>query len=191
MSKYCQNCNAQLSGNFCSNCGQRSDTHKINLHFLWHDIQHGLLHVEKGILFTVKELFTRPGHTIREFLQGKRVNHFKPISLVLVLAGIYGLLSHYFEINLLSNNIEITGSGEKFEQAKSTVENMSTWISQHYSVFALLQIPVFSIGTYLCFRKAGYNFIEQIVINAFITAQKLIVHIVLFLSITFSITHLI
>ncbi len=118
MTKYCRNCNAELTGNFCSHCGQNSSTHKINLKFLWHDIQHGLLHVEKGILFTVKELFTRPGHTIREYLEGKRVKHFKPVSLVLLLAGFYGLLSHYFDINLLSNNIEVTGSGEKFDQAK-------------------------------------------------------------------------
>ncbi len=180
MTTNCQNCNKELNGYFCSNCGQSSATHKINLHFLWHDIQHGLLHIDKGILFTAKELFTRPGHSIREFLQGKRVRHFKPISLVILLAGIYGFLSHYFDINLLSNNIEVTGSGEKFNQTKATIENMSEWMSQHYSVLTLLQIPVFSIGTFICFKKVGYNFIEHLVINSFIAGQKLILHIAVF-----------
>ncbi|MBC8155688.1 MAG: DUF3667 domain-containing protein [Bacteroidetes bacterium] len=81
MTKHCQNCNSELNGNFCSHCGQSSNTHRLNFHFLWHDIQHGLLHIDKGILYTTKELFTRPGHSIREFLLGKRVKHFKPISL--------------------------------------------------------------------------------------------------------------
>ncbi len=180
MTKYCQNCNSELNGNFCSHCGQSSDTHKINIHFLWHDIQHGLFHIEKGILFTIKELFTRPGNSIREFLHGKRVKHFKPISFVILLAGIYGLLSHYFDINLLSNNFEVTGSGEKFNQTKATIENMSEWISQHYSILVLLQIPIFSIGTYLCFRNIGYNFIEHLVLNTFIAGQKLIIHIIVF-----------
>lgn len=180
MSKKCLNCNATLDRQYCSNCGQSSDTHKINLHYLWHDIQHGLLHVDKGILFTTKELFTRPGNSIREFLQGKRVNHFKPISLVLILAGIYSLLSHYFGLNLLSNYYELKGSGVGFDKLKAGVDNVSEWVSQHYSILALMQIPVFSIGTYIFFKKTGYNFIEHLVINSFIAGQKLILHIVTF-----------
>ena len=178
MTKYCQNCNSELNGNFCSHCGQSSDTHRLNFHFLLHDIQHGLLHIDKGLLYTTKELFTRPGHSIREFLQGKRVKHFKPISLVLILAGIYGLLSHYFDINFLADNFQVTGSSERFNQTTSTINKAIEWVYQHYSILALLQIPFFSIGTYLCFKKTGYNFIEHLVINAFIAGQKLIIHIV-------------
>lgn len=180
MQHNCQNCNKPISGNFCDYCGQSSSTHRINSHFLLHDIQHGLLHVDKGFFYTAKELFSRPGHTIREFLEGKRVNHFKPISLVLILAGIYGFLSHYFHINMLSNNIQVSGSGENFDRIREAVNKMSEWLSQHYSIFALFQIPIFSIGTYISFKKAGYNFIEHLVINTFLTAQRLILHIVTF-----------
>ena len=45
----CKNCNQKFNGHFCNNCGQPANTHKINSHFLWHDIQHGLLHFDKGI----------------------------------------------------------------------------------------------------------------------------------------------
>src|SRR6478736_1543240 len=119
MTKTCLNCNANLAGKFCSNCGQDSNTHRINSHFLWHDIQHGLTHVDKGMLFTIKELFTRPGNSIRQFLEGKRIKHFKPISLVIILAGAYGFLSHYYEINIFSSNIQkISGSGAGYAHAK-------------------------------------------------------------------------
>lgn len=180
MTSNCLNCNAKINGQFCSNCGQSSVTHKINLHYLWHDIQHGLLHFDKGILYTTKELFTRPGNSIREFLDGKRVNHFKPISLVIILAGIYSLLSHFFHLNLFSNYYEMKGSGIGYNEFKTSVDKLSEWLSQHYSILALLQIPVFSIGTYLMFKKEGYNFIEHLVINSFIAGQKLILHIVTF-----------
>ena len=105
MTHICKNCGSPVKSRFCSDCGQPASTHRISGHFLWHDIQHGILHVDKGILFTAKELFTRPGHSIREFLQGKRVKHFKPISLVIILAGIYGFLSHYFHIDLSGKRI--------------------------------------------------------------------------------------
>jgi Protein of unknown function (DUF3667) len=180
MTTHCLNCNAELNGQFCSKCGQSSKTHKINLHFLWHDIQHGLLHFDKGILFTTKELFTRPGNSIREFLEGKRVNHFKPISLVIILAGIYSLLSHFFHLNLLSNYYEMKGSGNGFNEFKASVDKLSEWFSQHYSVVTLIQIPIFSIGTYVMFKKVGFNYIEHLVINSFIAGQKLILHILTF-----------
>ena len=180
MTTICPNCGQRFEGNYCSNCGQSADTHKMNLHFLWHDIQHGLFHLDKGILFTVKELFTRPGNSIREFIEGKRVKHFKPISLILVLAGIYGFLYHYFHINMLASNVEISGSGEDFVKAKKSLENINEWLSQHYAIVALLQLPIYAVGTYIAFRKSGYNFVEHLVLNAFLTAQRLILHITAF-----------
>jgi hypothetical protein len=180
IAKYCLNCNSKLNGQFCSNCGQSSETKKINFHYLWHDIQHGLLHFDKGILYTTKELFTRPGNSIREFLNGKRVNHFKPISLVIILAGIYSLLSHFFELNLLSNYYELNGSGKGTEHLKSVMDSLSNWISNHYSILSLIQIPIFSLGTYICFKQVKYNYIEHLIINSFISAQKLILHIATF-----------
>lgn len=180
MSIFCKNCESELNGNFCSYCGQSSGTHRINSHFLWHDIQHGLLHFDKGILFTIKELFTRPGLSINEFINGKRVKHFKPLSLVILLAGIYGFLSHYYHINLLSNNFSVSGNGDKAIETKAALNNISEWISQHYSLMALLQIPIFAIGTYFAFKKAEYNFIEHLVINSFIAGQKLMIRLVTF-----------
>lgn len=180
MTTTCQNCHATLHGKYCSECGQSADTHRINVHFLWHDIQHGLLHMDKGIFFTAKELFTRPGHSIRSFVEGRRVQHFRPISLVLVLAGLYGFLSHYFHINILANTVEVHGSGEEFNRIKEALARTSEWIAGHYAVVALVQIPVFAIGTWIAFYKARYNYIEHLVINAFLTGQRLILHLVTF-----------
>lgn len=180
MLAYCKNCKSEINGNFCSQCGQSTKTNKINLHFFWHDIQHGLFHFDKGILFSIKELFTRPGLSVKEFIDGQRVKHFKPLSLVILLAGVYGFLTHYFDINMLSNNFHITGSGEQFNQAKETLEKMSEWISQHYAVLVLFQIPIFGLGTYIAFKKTGYNFIEHLVINSYIAAQKLIIRLIAF-----------
>ena len=178
--KTCLNCNTRLVGKFCSNCGQDANTHRINSHFLWHDIQHGLTHVDKGMLFTIKELFTRPGNSIREFLEGKRIKHFKPISLVIILAGAYGFLSHYYEINILSGNIQISGSGAEYAHAKKTVDHIIDWVIEHYALVTLIQLPAFAFGTYIGFKKAGYNFVEHLVINSFLTAQRLLLRLITF-----------
>ncbi|WP_428232964.1 DUF3667 domain-containing protein [Flavobacterium sp.] len=166
----CKNCHHTYKGHYCNNCGQSAETHKINWHFLWHDIQHGLLHFDKGILYSFKQLFTRPGNSIREFIEGKRVKHFKPLSLVVVLATLYGVLYHYFKINLLPATSEDSLNYPEFNE----------WISTHFSWITIATIPLFTIGTFICFKKQGYNFVEYFVLNTFKASQKLFSHLLLF-----------
>lgn len=180
MTIICKNCNQNFQGHFCNNCGQPANTHKINIHFLWHDIQHGFLHLDKGILYTVKELFTRPGHSIREYIEGKRVKHFKPISLVLVLAGILGLLYHFFHINLLEGNVVLTAHDEEGSKFIDAFNNTINWITEHYALVTVLLLPVLALCTFWVFKKAHFNFVEHLVLNAYLTGQKLVFHIVIF-----------
>lgn len=114
----CKNCNNEFEGRFCNQCGQPAATHELNFHFLMHDVQHGLFHLDKGVFFTIKELFIRPGYSIHEYLHGKRAQHFKPISLILVLAGILGLLSHYFHFDMLSDTVQVIGDGKRAEEIR-------------------------------------------------------------------------
>ncbi|MFI5150988.1 MAG: DUF3667 domain-containing protein [Bacteroidia bacterium] len=176
----CKNCGVHFKGNFCSNCGQSAETHAMNFHFLLHDIQHGLLHVDKGLFYTVRELFTRPGNAIKEFIEGKRVKHFRPFSLVLVLAGVYGIIYHLFKMNMFENRIVVSGNGQEVEDVKHLVEKLMEWLATHYALVALAQLPVYAAGTWLAFRKSGYNFVEHLVIHAFLTGQRLILQILLF-----------
>jgi hypothetical protein len=168
----CKNCNKQLKEKFCGNCGQSADTHAMNFHFLWHDIQHGLFHFDKGILYTVKELFLKPGKTIREFIEGKRVRHFRPISFVLVLATVYGFLYKYFQINTVAEFA--------LNKNKHLVETINNWLASHYAISTLITIPIYALSSYLIFRKQGYNYIENFILNAYIAGQKLVVMLITF-----------
>lgn len=166
----CKNCHNTYTGHYCNNCGQTADTHKINWYFIWHDIQHSLLHFDEGIPYSIKQLFTRPGHSIREFIEGKRVKHFKPLSLVVVLAALYGFLCHYFHINLFINNSD----------SKIDFVEFNEWVSTHFGWVTIATIPLFTLGTYICFRNQGYNFVEYFVLNTYKASQKLFISILLF-----------
>ena len=166
----CKNCNQIYKGHYCNNCGQPADTHKINAHFLWHDIQHSLLHFDKGIVYSFRQLFTRPGHSIREFIEGKRVKHFKPLSLVVVVATFYGLLYHKLHINLFPEATDATLNYAEFNE----------WMATHFYWVTIATIPLFTIGTYICFRNQGYNFFEFFVLNTFKASQKLFAHLLMF-----------
>lgn len=166
----CKNCGQTYTGHYCNNCGQPAATHQLNFHFLWLEIRHDLLHFDQGIIYSIKQLFTRPGHSIREFIQGKRIRHFKPVSLVLLLATIYIFLYHYFNISFTDTS------------AKTEIESVkiNEWMFSHYSWTVLLTIPLYTIGTSIAFRKQGYNLVEYLILNTFKASQRLVINIALF-----------
>ncbi len=166
----CANCSLELSGKYCSNCGQKAETHRLNWHFVSHDIQHGLFHFDRGVTYTIKQLFTRPGHAIKEFIEGKRVNHFKPISLVVLLGGAFAFLYHFFHISFPP----MPGAEGKLSLA------IIDWALTHFSIMELINIPITAAATTVVFKKYGYNYIEHFVINTFISAQRLTLYLVLF-----------
>lgn len=170
MNIVCKNCNHHFKGHYCSNCGQTADTHRLNIHFLAQDIKKGLLHFDEGILYSFIQLFTRPGHSIREFIEGKRKNHFKPLSLVIVWATAYALLYHSSHLNFIPD----------IESKTIDTPKINDWITNHFAWITLGTIPIYSTVTFIVFKKEDYNFIEHLVLNAYLSAQRLSIHIILF-----------
>ncbi|MBL7772960.1 MAG: DUF3667 domain-containing protein [Chitinophagaceae bacterium] len=173
MSSICKNCGTELNSKFCPDCGQAADTHEINLHFFWHDIQHGIFHYDKGIPFTVKELFTRPGHAIRDFIEGKRVKYFKPVALIVILAGIYMVLFHWLHLDSKMASLVPLD-----QQEQKSALKIIDWYTNHYALVTLLIVPFSALATYLAFRKAGYNYLQIVVLLLYTTAARLIISIV-------------
>ncbi len=170
----CKNCNTQFEGNFCNQCGQSAKTHPMNFHFVLHDIQHGLLHFDKGVPYTLKALATRPGHAIRNYIEGKRVNFFKPISLVILLASFYAVLSLYFDVRF--KGLELSTDPKQIAYQAQ----ISNWINAHYVSFMLLTLPLWTIGSYISFLKQKYNYVEHFILNAYVLCQSLVIQLLLF-----------
>ncbi len=182
MTIVCKNCNNHFKGKFCSHCGQAADTHEINMHYLWHEIQHGILHFDSGIVYTTKQLFTRPGHAIREFINGKRVQFFKPFAFVFVLSTIYALLSHYLGLEISSERVEVTQRDIKDARAIQLFNNgmgAFSWLKQHYAYYVLVFLPINSLASYLAFRNKRVNYLKHVVLNAYVIGQRTIIYLFL------------
>ena len=172
--KNCKNCEHLLTGKFCAHCGQAADTHKLNMHFIWHEIQHGLIHVDHGIFYTIKKLLTVPGETINEFIEGKRIRHFKPVTLVVVLATLYGLLYHYsikglYQVDPILPDQNILGA----------YAIVIGWTTDHAAYSSLILILTNTLASYLVFRKQRNNFAEHLVLNTFYRALSLTINLLL------------
>lgn len=176
MATICKNCDNTFEGKFCNNCGQDADVKRLDFKFLRHKIQDLLFkYFDKGILYTIKQLFSRPGHTIREYIEGKRVKHFEPIALLVTIATSYGILYSYFHINPF---FDASISNNTLDNIDFTKVN--EWISNHFSLASCILLPLYSIGSFIAFKKQGYNFVEHLILNTFLASQRLLLRLAAF-----------
>src|SRR5262245_8742825 len=90
----CPNCGYESDQRFCSSCGQPMMIHRIDMAHLLHEVAHTFWHLEKGFLFTLKELGRHPGTMQRKYLSGLRLPYQKPFSLY-AISGTFCALALY------------------------------------------------------------------------------------------------
>ncbi len=178
MTTICKNCNQTFEGNFCNNCGQTANTHEINFKGILHELQHSVLHIDKGILYTTKELFRRPGHTIRDYLNGQRVKHFKPFAYVLILSTIYTIASQFLN-NSIPLESFLSGVADGADSKPVLIVGIIKWIKTHYAYTTLFTLPFISLASYLSFIKAKYNYFQHLILNSFIAGQQTVAYMAL------------
>jgi hypothetical protein len=79
----CKSCTTEVHSKFCPNCGQPTSLKRIDRHYIIHEIEH-VLHLERGILYTIRELITNPGQNIRNYLAENRSRLVKPIIFIII-----------------------------------------------------------------------------------------------------------
>lgn len=163
----CRNCEQTCSGNFCSSCGQSLSVNRINMHFVLHDLQHGLLHFDNGLFYTIKELLINPGSTIKDFIGGKWMKYFHPLSLLLILTAIY----------------EIFSPKQKFDATNdaflNAFYNIFNYLLEHRNLLILLILPITTLITKIFFRKQEYNYFEILVLESYSQSITTLVSIIL------------
>src|SRR6187399_2864292 len=105
MMKHCKNCGKSLNDVFCSHCGQKTNVERISWKYIWHEVIHFFTHMEKGFLYTSRQLLFSPGKTVKEFIEGKRKNYQPPVSYFLIWIGLYLLLLYFTEKIFGENNV--------------------------------------------------------------------------------------
>jgi RNA polymerase subunit RPABC4/transcription elongation factor Spt4 len=162
----CQTCQTQTSQNFCPNCGQAATLKRIDGHYIIHEIEH-VIHFEKGILYTVKELLIRPGLTVREFINKNRNRLVKPIIFIVITSLIYSLINTFFHIEEGYMKID--------EATPSTFGAMMKWIQSHYGYGNILMGVFIAWWLKLFFRKYDFNFYEIIIMLCFTIGMGMLI----------------
>lgn len=175
MTNNCLNCNNEIEGKFCSNCSQSTSTHRFSLsHVFQHDFIHGIFHFDKGFFYTIKELFTRPGHSIREYVQGKRTKHFNYFAVIILLITI----GHFLKKWTILDGLAVYD--------KTMVAGLYKVLKDYSKITIFLPVPIIAFASYLLFKKSKQNYTEHLVLNLYLLCGCLIISFTLLIFMIFS-----
>lgn len=142
MTQTCKNCGNEYEGKYCNNCGQKASTGKLTFRSVLDNWAYGLTNCDTGILFTYKELFTRPGHMLADYISGKRVIYFQPFPTLFITAGLYGILSQILVAQpFIEQTIKPAVDASFLERMGIFLYN---WIHTSMSLLALITLPIFA-----------------------------------------------
>jgi Protein of unknown function (DUF3667) len=174
----CANCDRAVGGadqKFCPACGQPTPAHRIDWHFLGHELEHSVLHMDRGIFYSLNNLMLRPGHLMRDYIEGRRARQVKPLLLLMITAAMMVFLAKYFlEGDLMGSAISVGGTdAARMANALAAVKN---WMNANYAATTLLLLPLEAAAFNLAFRRVGnLNYPEWLVIATFLTVQTFVI----------------
>ena len=158
----CLNCSFDFKAGekFCTNCGQKTETHRLNVTHIGHDILHAVTHADKGILHLIKELAFNPGLVAKEYVQGKRKKYFNPFSFLFLVVGIASIF------------LSMSGFVDFGANAKVPANPISNFLNKHINLIILLNVPFLSFFSWLLFKKNKNNYAEHLVLAAFVSGER-------------------
>ena len=184
----CANCGRAIAGTdqkFCPACGQPTPAHRIDWHFLGHALEHSVLHMDRGILYSLKELMLRPGRLMRDYINGRRGHQAKPMLMLMVMAAVVVILSKYLAgagavdsaVMAGASMASEGGSGMPVDKAllDKAARMAADLMNQYFAVFTLLLLPLEAAAFRLAFHRVGnLNYPEWLVITALLTVQTFV-----------------
>jgi len=144
----CQNCGGEGDKTYCPNCGQLLRVKRITLSHLMHEVAHTFWHLEKGFLFTLKELGRNPGTMQKKYLSGIRLNYQKPFPLFAISGTICALALFFIYRNAPNQSDQF-------------------FYKHYYFIVQAAMLPFYALVTYLLFKSPQLLYAEALVMNVY------------------------
>ena len=85
----CRNCGEICDNAYCPVCGQRTSVYRVTFKETFHDLADNLFSISAPLPRTLRCLVVDPGKMLRDYLQGKRKQYYKPISFFILTTVFY------------------------------------------------------------------------------------------------------
>ena len=178
MEATCLNCNTEIAQNFCSNCGQKKYK-RIDRKYIWDEVQYSTVHMNKGFFYSLKNTLKNPGKTARTFIDGNRVNHYKPIALAFILSGISAFIA-YKLVGLGEMQSKVSAMQTHDATQLKLMKSINDFLQTYVSLITLAMLPFFALLSRWSFKSFKNNFYEHVVMNSYILSYSTLISILVF-----------
>ena len=140
----CNNCGHTFRGNYCPVCSQSARHGRITWLAIWQGIAQLWGIESRSAVYTLWQLFLRPGYLVRDYISGKRQVSYPPVKLLFILAAVVTLARYIFPVP----------APDPSQLGFKYLDMVSDWLNTHQNISELLSGCVFIIPTWYLFRKA-------------------------------------
>ena len=175
MTTICKNCNFKFNENYsyCPNCGQVKNLKRLSFHDVSHNIFHAFFHADKGIFLLFKELCYKPGRVARLYVEGKRKKYFDPFSfLVLMVAVAVFFILKFESLTIAHRNL----NADNFQ--------LLHFMFKYFNFFIFIMCPVNAFFIWLIFKNYKMNFIETLVLSAYVSGQTMFFYCIILIPLS-------
>ncbi len=167
--QHCNNCGHEFVGNFCPYCSQKSGLGPIT----WKSVGKSIAEVwgmhNRSLLYSLAQLFLRPGYFIGDYITGKRQVSFPPVKMLAIIA-VLGVIVDFLTGAI--HGMVKTTAGEKMSYVSDVFEWLNVhlngafpppsdylnevfmWLNTHPDVLSLILLSFLIIPIYIIFRFA-------------------------------------
>lgn len=170
--QHCVNCEHDFVGNYCPYCSQKSGLGPIT----WRSVGKSIAEVwgmhNRSLLYSVVQLFLRPGYFISDYIRGKRQVSFPPVKMLAIIAvigvavdfltgAIHGMIRlengerlAYITDVFTWLNEHLNGA---FPPTSDYLDMVFDWLNTHPDVLSLILLSFLIVPNYFIFRFAPRN----------------------------------
>ena len=146
----CLNCEAALTGPFCSSCGQRHQP-RLSLRDWLTQAVEVFLELDGPALRTLRDMSLRPGLLASEYVDGRRVRYVNPMRYALLSCGAFLAV-------LAMTSALLPGT-----------DTMKTGVQ----VGNLIAAPLLALPVLLVFARSGRSYADQLVLQLYLRGHTL------------------
>ena len=151
----CNNCGNEFLGNYCPVCSQKENVGRIT----WKSVVQSIIEVwglhNRSMLFSIVQLFLRPGYFISDYISGKRQVSFPPVKMLVIMS----LLGVFVDLMTGANDIVgVFNYDFDFEGDKMLfLDNAFEWMNAYPDLMSMIMLSYLIIPNYFIFRFAPRN----------------------------------
>lgn len=172
----CLNCGAKVDGNFCSNCGQPTNTGRFTTRTFTTHVFGALTRVSTNFFVTVWRLLACPWTVVRDYVYGRRVGLVSPVNMLMLLSlynSVFFLAVSWW--NGKKNDGEVLSDNSRYADVLNYFYDSITL--QHM----ILAIPL-ALSTWMVYHKdikGKYNFAELMIAVLYLACTYLVLCLLL------------